>query len=63
MNAIPLQLVITIVGVVCSALASFYGAKISIARVEEKIAAQAETIDDLKARVNRLEGPHFSRGN
>ena len=59
MNIATLQLIISVAGIAFSWVASFYGAKIAIARVEEKLAAHASQIDDLKKRIDRLETPHF----
>jgi len=61
-NAQIFQLIVSALTVLGASLGAFYSVRISVARVEEKVAAQAEQIEDLKSRVNRLETPHFQRG-
>lgn len=59
---ISLQLAISLGTMLGSALAAFFGVRISVARLEERLRAQEYQMAQLVERVERLEAPHFAKG-
>lgn len=45
-----------------SVFGAYLAVRVTLARMEEKIKAHGDRLDDHTKRIERLEGEHFSRG-
>lgn len=63
MEGWKINLVSLIVSAIVTGLSAFFGVRIALARVEERLKAIAEQLAHQDTRISRLEEPFFKRAN